>query len=267
VRSCPNSSCSSREIARLNQLARQVAPFVGQLRQLAEQPLIGSDEKRTGRGDRGQRRDEEPSDLTLNGRVDLLNLLRRLRLALVVLHQETRNGGAERRLTRLQRQADLRARFRFVAPCDRENAIDSVPELRHRAREIPRLLRRPTRNRDTLLLLQRCIEVGTDPLELRRPGDDRVGLVGIEHVAHRKRELIQVSLDPEQLQRVAPVAIGEVGLQLPQADNLSRDVPRVGQHRCQRNHQSEQQGRRRGAAGATGLSHGQFGRYFASGAG
>ncbi len=50
---------------------------------------------------------------------------------------------------------------------------------------------------------------------------------------------VEVVLDAEQLERVLAVAIGQVGLQHAQAGDLAGDVPRVGDHRGQRNDQSQ----------------------------
>ena len=56
-------------------------------------------------------RDQEPSDLSLHGGVDLLHLPGRLRFAFVVLNQKARDGGAECCLSRLQREPNLPPRL------------------------------------------------------------------------------------------------------------------------------------------------------------
>ena len=101
-----------------------------------------------------------------------------LLLAFVVLHQQARDGGAERRLPRLQREPDLRARFVFFAVLrQREHAIDGVPELRERAGRgiaaAPACGASPARSSSAL---QRVVEIGADALELRGPGGQRIGL-------------------------------------------------------------------------------------------
>ena len=231
---------AQRRFTRVDELLRQFAPLVGEGRQLMEQALVRPDEEHTGGGDGGQRGDQEPAHLPLHRSVDLLHLLRRLGLALVVLHEEAGHGGADGRLPRLQRQPHLAPRLDLVAVRGQlEQARRRVPELRDGRGEVTRLLGRPARDRHRRLLRQRLVEIGADPVELRRPGGQGVGLVGVEHVAHGERQLVQVALDAQQLQRVATVAIGELGLQLAQPADLARDIDRVGQHDGQRHDETE----------------------------
>ncbi len=72
-------------------------------------------------------------------------------------------------------------------------------------------------------------------------------LGGVEHVAHGERELRQVVLDAQQLQRLAAVPIGELGLQTSQAADLTGDVPRIREDEGQRQHQADEQRHGRGA--------------------
>ena len=93
-------------------------------------------------------------------------------------------------------------------------------------------------------LAQRGVEISADAVELRRPGGERIGLRSASSMSRiASAELVQVVLNAQQLQRVPAVAVGEIGLQLPQAGNLPRDVPRVGDHRRERDQQAQQQGR------------------------
>ena len=130
VRIWPNSSCSSREISRsvdsrvaMSRL-RQLAPLVGQRRELREQPAVRVNQIQAGRDDRGQRRGQEPVDLTLHAAVDVLHLLRGLLLARVVLHEQPRDRRAQRGLPLLQRQPDLRARLVLAARFSRARRCD-----------------------------------------------------------------------------------------------------------------------------------------------
>ena len=49
---------------------------------------------------------------------------------------------------------------------------------------------------------QRVIQIRVDALELRGPRDQRIRLVGIQHVSHRQPHRIQIVLDAQQLQRI-----------------------------------------------------------------
>ena len=118
-----------------------------------------------------------------------------------------------------------------------------------------RLFRRPPGDGDVLLLAQGGVEIQPDAGELRRPGGERIALARIEHVAHRQRELVQVVLNAQELQRVPAVPIGELGLQPPQARDLPRDVPRVGDDRRQRDEQAQQQGQGRRPARGVRVHH------------
>ena len=124
---------AQRRLARGDQLLRQLAPLVRERGEPREQPAVRANQVQARRDDRRQRRGEEPVDLALHLAVDVLHLLRRLLFGLVVLDEQPRHGGAERRLPRLQRQLDLRARLRLLSGArQREDAIDRVPELRER---------------------------------------------------------------------------------------------------------------------------------------
>ena len=122
---------AQRVLARGDERLRQPAPLVRQRRQPRKELPVGVNEVERRGADRGQRRGQEPVDLALHLRVDLLHLRRGLRLVLVVLHQLARHRGAERRLPRLQRHPHLGARLVVVAGAgQREHAVGGVPELR-----------------------------------------------------------------------------------------------------------------------------------------
>ena len=122
---------------------------------------------------------------------------------------------------------------------------DGVPELVERGRQEFALLRRLAGERHLPLLLQGIVQIEPDAIELRGPGRQRIRLGRVEHVAHGERELIEIVLDAQQLQRVAAIAVGELGLQPPEAGDLAGDVPGVGDDRRQGDHQPEEEGGRR----------------------
>ena len=212
---------AQRGLARGDESARQVLARVGQRGQLAEETPVRSDQQQAGGDDGPERRRQEPVGLALHPVVDRLRLPRGLFLPLVVLDQQPRHRGADRRLPRLQRQLHLRARLRFLAlPGEREDAIGRVPELLHRAGQILALLRRLIGHRRGPLARQRIVQIAADALELRRPRGQRIPGFGIQHVAHRQPQLVQIVLDPQQLQRFTPVAIRQFGLQPAQSLDL-----------------------------------------------
>ena len=132
--------------------------------------------------------------------VNVLDLLRGLLLARVVLDEQPRDGGAQRRLSRLERQPDLGARFVFLPGARQlEDAVGGVPELRQRRSPGLRLSGRPASQRHLFLLLQRVVQIEADAVELRGPGDEGIAFARVEHVPHGERELIQIVLDAEKL--------------------------------------------------------------------
>ena len=48
--------------------------------------------------------------------------------------------------------------------------------------------------------MDRVIQITANSLQRRRPRAQRIGLIVVEHVAHRQRNLVQIILDPKQLQ-------------------------------------------------------------------
>jgi hypothetical protein len=167
-------------------------------------------------------------------------------LALVVLHQLTRHRGTERRLPRLQRHPHLGARLGVVAGAGQgEHAVGGVPELLEGDAEQFTLLRRAAGDADFFLAPQGVVEIAAEAVELRRPGVERIAGLAVEHVAHRQAELIQIVLNPEQLQGIAAVAVGEIVLEVAQLRDLARQIPGIGGHRGQRDDEPEQEGRRR----------------------
>jgi hypothetical protein len=224
--------------------------------QLREDPAVGADQIQAGHQDRGQRRAEKPLDLPLDVGVNALDPSSRLLFLLVVLDQQPGDGCAERRLASLKRQANLRARLLFLAAaCQREHPIGCVPELCHRVHEVTALFRGTPRDGDLLFEPERVLQVGADAIELRDPCGERVAGVVVEHVAHRQRDGIEVVLNPQELQRVLPIAFGKVGLQRAQPRDLPADVPRRRDDRRQRHEQAQQKASRRRAL-SPGLTHG-----------
>jgi hypothetical protein len=88
-----------------------------------------------------------------------------------------------------------------------QHAIDGVPELSRRVREILALLRGPARHGNFFFPLQGVRKIGPNPVELCRPGRERIPPAGVHHVAHRQAETVQIVLQAQQLERVLAVAI------------------------------------------------------------
>ena len=102
---------AQRRLLRGNQLLRQIAALFRQHSKLREQLPVRIDHIQAGEQDRQQRRAQKHIHLPLHAIINLADLQVGLLLALVVLHQKPRHRRAQRRLPRLQREPDLRARF------------------------------------------------------------------------------------------------------------------------------------------------------------
>ena len=90
--------------------------------------------------------------------VDLNDTLSSLLFVLAVLNQQAGDSGAQRGLAGLQREADLPTRLLcFSILCQSERAVDGIPELRQRRRQVLRLFRSAMRRRKLLLCEQRGI--------------------------------------------------------------------------------------------------------------
>ena len=66
------------------------------------------------------------------------------------------------------------------------------------------------------------VEIGAHALELRRPRDQRIGLVVVEHVPHGEGQRIQIILNPKKLERVAAISIDQIVLQFAQTVEICR---------------------------------------------
>ena len=247
---------SERRLACRDELLRHLPALVRQLRQRREQSAVRSDQVCARDQDRGEGGGQEPVHLPLDPAINRLNLLGGLALALVVLDEQPRHRGAERRLPGLKRETDLRPRFFFV-PLGRqcEHPIDGIPELCNRTDQVLPLLGCLARDGHFLLPLQRIIEIGAYPQELGRPGCERVLSLTIEHVAHRQAERVEIVLDAQQLKRVPATPIDEVGLQAPQPGDLPRDVPGIRHDGRNRNRQPDQKTRGRRPAAVDSERH------------
>jgi len=123
-------------------------------------------------------------------------VLRQL-LALVVFDQQARHGRAECLLARFERETHARARFLLLAALrQRENAVERVPELRHRRGQIAALIAGGAC--ECGFARQGVHQIVADAVELGLPGGERIRLDGIQHVAHCERHGIQVVLDAKQ---------------------------------------------------------------------
>src|SRR6266705_612636 len=231
---------TQRGLLRGDELLRELAPQARERSKLGEEAAIRADQVQAGEENRHKRSREEAIDLTLHAVIDLRNLKRRLFFTFVVLHQEASHGCAQDGLAGLQGKANLVARILiFAVAGERKDALSGAPKLRERACKVLFLLRGAAGEGQLLFVAKGVIQSGTNALELRRPGGERIGLVVIEHVAHRKSERVQVILDAQELQRVLAAEIGQIILQIAKSGNLNGDVPGISHHRGKRNHQSE----------------------------
>ncbi len=178
--------------------------------------------------------------MPLNAVINLSNAQRSLLFTLIVLHQQPGHGCTQRLLPRSQRDSNLRPRFRLVGIMRQcKGPIHRIPELRDRILQILFLLGSAIHRRNLLLAAQRVVQIRAHALELRRPRRQRVGLIVIQHVAHRQRQRVQIVLDAKQLERIFPVAVHQIVLQFAQARNLPRDVRRISDHGRQGNNQPQ----------------------------
>ena len=187
-----------RGLLRRNQFLRQLAPLFGERRHPRENCPVRTNQVQAGKHDGHQRRRQKKIQLPLHAIVNLLDLQSGLLLAFIILHQQPRNRRAQRRLPRLQRQSNLLSGFLILpAACQREHALHGVPELRQLLSEILPLLGRAICRRVLFLYSQRGIQISAQAFELRLPRAQRVGLSGIQHVAHRQRHGVQIVLQSQ----------------------------------------------------------------------
>src|SRR5579864_9086663 len=95
--------------------------------------------------------------------------------------------------------------------------------------------------------MQRGVQIFANTFELRRPRRQWVRLAGVQHVAHRQPDRVQIVLYTQQLQRVSPVPVDHFTLQFAQTGKLHPDVKRVRHHGGERDDQPEEKPRRRRA--------------------
>src|SRR5204863_4460220 len=116
---------------------------------------------------RNERGGQEDVHLSLNLTVDVLDPEGRRLFVRVILLEQPRHTGAERRLPGLQRESDLRARLGLLSTAgQRKDSVGGVPELREGALEVFLLLRSTARDGDLLLAVKGAVEVGADSLKL-----------------------------------------------------------------------------------------------------
>ena len=115
---------------RRNQLLRKFAALVREGSESCKQHAIGSNQVQARQYDRNQSRRQKEIHLALHAIIDRFDLLRRLFLALIVLHEKTSDCCTEGGLPGLQRQPNLVSRI-GVFSCARqvEHVVDPVPEL------------------------------------------------------------------------------------------------------------------------------------------
>ncbi len=245
-----------RGFARGDELLRQLAPAVGERRELGEEPPVGTNQVQPGRRNHHERGRQEPVDLSLHLIVDLLDALSRLLFGFVVLDEQPRNGRTQRRLSSLERQRDLRARGVLPAVSGkRERAIDRVPELGQRVGQAIALRRGAAGRRQFGLSRERIVEIPADARKLLGPGHHRIRVVVVQHVPHREPEQMQIVLNAQQLEGILAVPIDQVALKHTKARNLAIDVDRVGHDGRQRQDQPDQEAWCGRSAGGSAARH------------
>ena len=110
---------------------------------------------------------------------------------------------------------------------EREHAIDGIPELGEGLIEIKELVTGGSGLGEGGFVLNGVGEVGADAFELRDPGDDRVWLCGILHVAHGQGQGVEIVLDAKELERIAAIAIYHFALEFADSRELEGDVAGV----------------------------------------
>ena len=113
---------------------------------------------------------------------------------------------------------------------EREHAVDSVPELGERLIQIDALVAGGRGLGIERFLLHGVQQIGADAFELRNPGNDRIGLAGVLHIAHGQTEGVEIVLDAEKLQGIAAIAVDHFALHDAQAGELDGDVGGVREH-------------------------------------
>ena len=213
-----------------DEFLREVAALGGKFGDLGEKAAIIADEIKAGEDDGDEDGGEEDVELALDAVVDRGDAGGGAFFGFVVLDEETRDGGAESGLARLQGVANLLDCGGFESTlCESKHAIDGIPELRERLIEIAALFAGGSGFGEGGFALEGVDEVGADAFELRDPGDDGVGFGGILHVAHGEAEGVEVVLNAEELERVAAIAVDEFALEFAEASELDGDVGGVGE--------------------------------------
>ena len=236
-----------------NQLLRQIAALRGQRLHASEELPVVVHQIKAGEQDHDEHRGEKNVHIALHAAVEFRGANGGGPFAFVVLHQQARDRRAQRGLSCLQRQADLRAGFADIvrAAFVRESvdAVERVPELAEGIGQITPLVGRQVRQREFVFAGKRVFQIGPDAAELRRPCRERIGLLFVEHVAHGERERVEPVLDAQQQQRIGAIAVDGFGLQLFQTAELQHRVTRVHAHREQRRRKTGEEpesGRRSG---------------------
>ena len=167
---------AERVLLHRDQLLRQLAAPLRKRRHLLEHPPVVLDQVQPGGRNHHQHGRQKQVDVALRrARKSRCVCAAACLFALVVLHQQARHRGAERRLPRLQREADPRARLSASSVCgQREDAVERIPELRHASRPGTGAGRAGSRAARLLLARHGVFQVGADALELALPGGQRI---------------------------------------------------------------------------------------------
>jgi hypothetical protein len=99
---------------------------------------------------------------------------------------------------------------------------------------------------ELLLASQRVFQIRADAPELRLPCDERIRLLGVQHVTHSKGEGVQAVLNAQQQQRIGTVSVNGLALQFPQTAQLQDRVAGIHSHGRQGHGEASQKPQRRG---------------------
>jgi len=191
-----------------DQLLREFTAALGNFGETSEQAAVPADQRKTIQKNRQERCGEKEVDLPLYAIINLDDPLASLFFVLSILDKETGHGCTQRGLPFLQGELNLSAGFRFLTLLrESENAVDGVPKLGDRAGQESALLQCAAGSSKSSLQSHSIVEIGSNSLELGRPGCQRVRFVAADHVAHGNGEQIQIVLNTQELKRVFSVAI------------------------------------------------------------
>ena len=211
-----------------DQLLRQFAAAGRKRGHFLKQAPVVIHQVKAGEQDQHQHGRHKQINIALHSSIHAANARSGSLLDFVVLHQQSRDRGAERFLACLQRQADQGASLALPAALgEREDTVERVPKLPQRVAQVLPLFAIAILGRCLRFARKGVLQIRTHPAELPLPGRERIGLAAIQHVAHGQAERVQVVLDAQQEQRIGAIAVDDAALQALQAAKLHHRVARI----------------------------------------